>query len=78
MLAGDNRNHSSVLGQWSGNSVLAERAGDTVSQLTGYRDLQHRRVRFSEAFPLLVHRTPLLLRSVLVRRMLVAAFWLRF
>ena len=53
MLTGDNRNHSSVLGQQSSNSVVGERAGDTASQLTGYREQQHRRVRFSEAFPLL-------------------------
>ena len=34
MLTGDDRNHSSVLGQRSSDSVLAERAGDTASQLT--------------------------------------------
>ena len=34
MLTGDNRNHSSVLGQRSSNRVLAERAGETASQLT--------------------------------------------
>ena len=78
MLTGDNQNHSSVLGQRSSNSVLVERAGDTASQLTGYRDQQHRRVRFSEAFPLLEHWTAMLLRSVLVPRMLLEAFWLRF
>ena len=78
MLTGDYQNHSSVLGQRSSNSVLVERAGDTASQLTGCRDQQHRRAHFSEAFPLLVHWTARLLRSVLVPRTLLEAFWLRF